>query len=159
MSRLVEHELPRWFLLLPLGAQAGLLTVDEFVFHRRRGLATWERWGHPIDTSCFVACLVVLLLMDVARSKTFFVYLALATLSTLIITKDEFVHHEACQATEQWLHSLLFVLHPVCLFCFWQLAVAGEYKLILFNSVAVATFMVYQLIYWNIIYVQKVRHQ
>jgi hypothetical protein len=33
----------------------------------------------------------------------------------LLITKDEWVHADQCNAGEHWLHSVLFVVHPVVL--------------------------------------------
>ena len=32
----------------------------------------------------------------------------------LLRPKDEFVHSELCEPAENWLHAVLFILHPIC---------------------------------------------
>jgi hypothetical protein len=67
-------------------------------------------------------------------------YLVLAAASCLIVTKDEFVHSRECKAGEQWLHALLFVMHPLVLgagFLLWvdrvgvipEAGIGGQYVL------------------------------
>lgn len=113
-------------LLLFYGAAAaqGLcMAVDEFWFHHRRGLGLWERISHPIDTGIFLLCLGLLLFSNnhVHSEKWFFwLYCGASVVSCLLITKDEWVHTREAPAPEQWLHSLLFILHPVLLVAAWQ---------------------------------------
>jgi 2-polyprenyl-6-hydroxyphenyl methylase/3-demethylubiquinone-9 3-methyltransferase len=130
-------------LAIPLVLQALAMIVDEGVFHRRRTLPRWERLGHPIDTLTLVACIVWLLALPGHTVG----YTVLAALSCITITKDEWVHREHCSAGELWLHSLLFVLHPVVLF-----ALAFSPPALLAGQLAATTaFCGYQLVYWNII--------
>jgi len=79
-------------LLLPALLQMLAMAVDEFVFHRRRGLPRWERLGHPLDTLTAAACYGWLAFAPPSESSTLGVYVGLCAFSCLFITKDEFVH-------------------------------------------------------------------
>ena len=130
--------------LVPIGLQALAMIVDEGVFHRRRELPRWERIGHPIDTATIIACLAWLLAGGGLHG-----YIVLAIVSTLVVTKDEGVHAKLCGAGEQWLHAVLFALHPIVLAAFGYLATTGH-RDILVGQIAVAgAFMAYQVVYWN----------
>ena len=117
-----------------------------------------------------IACFSVLVFAPVTP---FFVglYAALGLFSCLFVTKDEFVHAKECVAGEQWLHALLFVLHPVILLsgalC-WMLAdpinEMGASWLRMFGATApqglksvlagqfvlMCVFGFYQAVYWNV---------
>ncbi len=95
--------------------QGGLLLVDEFVFHRRRGLGLWERLGHPIDNFLLFLPLAFVFFRAPDAEASRWIYFGLSALSCVLITKDEWVHTRECSASENWLHALLFVLHPVAL--------------------------------------------
>ncbi len=148
-----------------------LMLVDEFHFHRRRGLPRWERWGHPLDTLSVIACYAFALFMPFSPGAAA-AYILLALFSCLWITKDEWVHAELCGPGEQWVHSVLFVLHPVLL------GLAGWYWVVsrtsptshaeaiftepgifaVFFPVHAAItflFLIYQIIWWNILCRQK----
>ncbi len=160
-------------ILLPFLVQIIVITFDEFYFHVRRGLPKWERIGHPLDTLTVLACFAFILFVPYS---SFFlkVYIALAIFSCVFVTKDEFVHKECCPASEQWLHALLFVNHPIVLTAaglLWPLMegspgpswmsglvpFAGSLRLILLVQTAcVALFLTYQTIYWNFIWKDKV---
>jgi hypothetical protein len=134
--------------ILPLLFQAGLMSVDEFYFHRRRGLGRWERLGHPVDTLLFLVCCAYIAAQP-ADPAHLMPYVILSGLSCLVITKDEFVHAQACSAGEGWLHSLLFVLHPIVLFSLWQLKALGQVFSIWMQLAAVSGFFAFQVFYWN----------
>jgi hypothetical protein len=134
---------------VPLGLQAAAMFFDEVHYHRRRGLPLWERIGHPLDTCTVLACFVLALLAPPTRGWLI-AYASLAAFSCLFITKDEPVHARSCTPGEQWLHAVLFVLHPVVLASvalFWtrgmRAIVAGQVALTL-------AFGVYQVVYWNL---------
>ncbi len=145
-------------LLLPLALQALLMVLDEVFFHRKRRLPLWERIGHPLDTLTVLACYAWVLFVSYGPD-TLKAYVGLAAFSTLFVTKDEFVHKQHCSGTEQWLHSLLFVLHPVV---FLVLAIAwphlhdasssGDATALVLQVQFYATlaFAGYQTLYWNI---------
>ena len=122
--------------------------VDEFYYHHRRGLGRWESIGHPVDTLFFLACFIYALFVNVAHMTGF---VCLAVLSTLIITKDEFVHADACPGGEQWLHALLFAIHPVALFTLYLAWSKGWMLLIGIQTVLILLFGLYQMVYWNLI--------
>ncbi|MGA3122868.1 MAG: hypothetical protein ABSF69_19035 [Polyangiaceae bacterium] len=104
----------QWALLAPLSAQATAMAFDEFHFHRQRGLGSWERIGHPFDTLTMLACIAwALFTRPDVRGVACYVAFALA--SSLAITKDEWVHARHCSPAEHWLHSVLFLLHPIAL--------------------------------------------
>ncbi len=144
-------------------AQALIMAIDEFVCHHKRGLGRWESWGHPLDTLFFALCFAELCVRLKAPEWALPEggYLVLAVLSSVLITKDEWVHSTEAGGFEHWLHSLLFVLHPLVLISAFQLSQDPDRPLIL--SIGVMTshenflfvsffmilgFMFYQLIYW-----------
>jgi hypothetical protein len=137
-------------LILPFLLQAGAISVDEFYFHRKRGLGLWELISHPIDTLCLLACLAFAI-TQTYNATNLKVYIALCLLSCLLITKDEGVHRQECTAAECWLHSVLFIVHPVVLITIaliWKEPVAAEnfHALWLFASAALL-FLLYQIVY------------
>ena len=89
------------------------------------------------------------------------------------MTKDEFVHKEHCPATEQWLHAILFTLHPITLTCagFIWTVVQGyaatpwisnwlnnpeALLFFLLGQFGVMTlFLIYQIIFWNVLWKNK----
>lgn len=127
--------------VLPLVVQGIAMLVDEAWFHRRRGLPRWERIGHPLDTLTIAACLGWLLAGGGLAG-----YVVLAIGSTLFVTKDEPVHAKLCTGGEQWLHAVLFALHPVVLAAFVML----PHALLAGELAVVSGFLVYQAAYWNL---------
>jgi hypothetical protein len=157
------------YLLLPFALQSVCMTVDEFYFHRQRALPRWERLGHPLDTLSVLLCWSVVWF---APPSAGFVamYVGLSLFSCLFVTKDEWVHKEFCPAGEQWLHALLFILHPLLMLCaglLWPALhpesaaapPAGWIRYEGFESRFFAgcisltlLFGLYQLIYWNFLW-------
>ena len=136
----------------PFLLQGLLMGVDELYCHRRRVLNRWERWGHPVDTLVFSSCLAFLYFAEPGRWQLM-LFALLGLVSSLMISKDEWQHRELCSGFENWLHSLLFMLHPVLLiwagYLWWTRqpqagAVIGASVLL---SLA---FFLYQLLYWNV---------
>jgi hypothetical protein len=100
--------------LIPFVIQGVVILLDEFWFHRKRKLSLWERVGHPIDTFFFIICLSFPFFAPF-KAEALRVYILFACFSCLLITKDEWVHASSCLAQEHWLHSILFILHPILL--------------------------------------------
>ena len=158
--------------LIPFVLQALLIVLDEGVFHVKRGLPLWEKRGHPLDTLTVLLCLGFVLFVPFSKSNLF-VYSTLALFSTVFVTKDEFVHSEYCKPTEQWLHALLFTLHPITLLIagfIWPVAhgfeVApwisdwlnnpeGLFLFLLGQFILMTLFFLYQIIFWNILWKNK----
>ncbi len=123
--------------------------ADEFYFHHRRGLPRWERIGHPLDTFTVILCYAYLLSFS-PTPAALVGFVALATFSCLFVTKDEFVHAELCSAGESWLHSVLFILHPVCFFVAARLWLDGQGQVLFAGqSVIITGFLFYQIFYWG----------
>jgi biotin transporter BioY len=141
----------RALLLCPVALEAVAMIVDELWFHRRRGLPRWERIGHPVDTAS-VALTYAWALCNLPTGGGLAGYIALATLSSLLVTKDEPMHRRLCTAGETWLHALLFVLHPVVFLCFGLLWQSGERTLLGLQLAATVAFGMYQLVYWSVIW-------
>lgn len=140
-------------LLVPAGLQAAAMAVDEGWFHLRRGLPRWERIGHPVDTATVAACYGWLLAVWSSRTSVAVgVYAALAVLSCLVVTKDEWKHARLCGPGEHWLHAVLFVLHPVVLAAFgawwWY---GGGRGVVIAQLALTAGFGVFQIVYWNLV--------
>jgi hypothetical protein len=134
---------------VPLVLQALAMLVDELYFHRLRGLPRWERIGHPVDTLSVLGCYALALSLP-PNAKNLAIYAIFAGISCLLVTKDEWVHAERCRPAEQWLHALLFVLHPIVLAVgalFW---LRQERSLLWLSASLTAGFGGYQTLYWNV---------
>ncbi len=155
-----------FLILLPFFLQTAIIFFDEFYFHWKRGLPKWERIGHPLDTLSTLLCFAFVLLCPF-NSFNLKIYCALALFSCIFVTKDEFIHKECCPASEQWLHALLFLNHPIVLFLLgvlWTLCRAQSIPSFLLGfaehgaaiqtflwiqASCVALFALYQTVYWN----------
>lgn len=136
--------------VVPVALQALAMVVDEAYFHRKRGLPRWERIGHPLDTLTIVACLTWLLATTPGET-TLGVYVGLAIFSSLFVTKDEWIHAKHCEPGEQWLHAVLFVLHPIVLAAFGIVWWLGERDVLVLQLVVAIAFATYQTVYWNVL--------
>lgn len=160
------------FALIPFFLQAICMVFDEGYFHIRRGLPLWERIGHPIDTLSVLVCMGVVLFAPFSKTMLI-VYITLASLSSLLVTKDEFVHKHHCPASENWLHAVLFTLHPITLTCagfIWPVVQGAEVsawiakwlnqptelRLFLKMQFGIMTiFVIYQILFWNVLWKDK----
>lgn len=136
-------------LYLPFMLQGVLMVIDE-VFHYKRGLGLWERLGHPLDTLTVFVPLAMVSLNDYSEAGQT-VFISLGVFSCLFITKDEFIHTKECSFIENWLHSLLFILHPlifVMTFILWKNH--PEDQFIDFQPIIIGSFMLYQVFKWSI---------
>jgi hypothetical protein len=140
-------------LLAPLAVQGLAMSIDELWFHRRRGLPRWERLGHPLDTLTVIACYSWALAMPFARPGALGGYVVLASFSCLFITKDEWVHAARCSPGEHWLHSVLFVLHPIVLGAAGLLWSMGDHRPWIAAQLGLAlAFALYQLTFWRFLW-------
>jgi hypothetical protein len=143
------------FLFLPFALQGLAMVFDELYFHRKRGLGLWERVGHPVD-SLSVAVTYGFLVFNDPNPFTLKIYIGLAAFSCLLVTKDEFVHSELCEARENWLHALLFVLHPVTfLSAGWMWYERTQQAFLQTQTIVVVSFMFYQILYWSPLWNKK----
>ena len=129
--------------------------VDEFLFHRNRGLHRREIIGYPINTLTVIACLLFLALAE-RNAFTEKIYYFLAIVSCLSITKDEWVHRKACSGGEMWVHSVLYILHPLLLFIA-MLGWEDHRAAFLALSGGLTIYLFYQVTYWNLIEVHRRR--
>lgn len=122
------------------------MILDEFHFHRQREpLPKWERWGHPIDTLS-VICVYLYAIGFECKPERLLGFIALSVFSCLLICKDEWIHAEECRGGEQFLHALLFLIHPIVffsVFMMWAEHIA-EYAL-LAQVLAMLAFFIYQV--------------
>jgi hypothetical protein len=134
--------------VLVFALQGTLMAVDEFGFHRRRVVPRWERIGHPLDT---LSVLIPLALTILFPPTAFWMaaFIATAAVSCLFITKDEWVHARYCVPGEQWLHAVLFVLHPVLFLAMFLLWMTDETGWLLVQALLVSGFFLWQTLYWN----------
>lgn len=137
------------FLYLPFLLQAGVMVVDEFCLHERRGLPKWERAGHPLDTISTMLVYYYMWLVPYEHGRVGML-IALATFSCIFITKDEIVHTEKCSSFENWLHSLLFILHPTTFFCAGYFWMNGGDPLLTIQPIVITVFLLYQILRWSI---------
>lgn len=132
-----------WY--LPFVLQGLCMVVDEFYFHEKRGLKRWERLGHPLDSLVTLLCFLCLIIFPIELPW----YVGLCAFSCLFITKDEFVHALECRPAEQWLHAVLFILHPLVFFSAWFLWQEQDYSFISTQAIIITLFMFYQLLRWS----------
>ena len=132
-------------LYTPFILQGVCMLVDEFYFHEKRGLPLWEKVGHPLDTLTVVLTYSYLLF----GNSNLTVFIILASFSCLFITKDEWIHTEKCSGGEHWLHSLLFVVHPLSFISAYYLVAAGEVSFLKIQTSVIFLFMFYQAIRWS----------
>lgn len=136
-------------LYIPFILQGILMGVDERI-HMKRGLGLWERLGHPLDSLTVFVPLAFIAIKECTQ-ETLTIYIILASFSCLFVTKDEFVHSHECAGFENWLHAILFVMHPVvflCAFLLWR--DHPEDQFIHFQPLVVGIFMLYQILRWSI---------
>jgi hypothetical protein len=137
-----------------------LFRVDEFMFHRKRGLKKVELINEVFDGVLFIGALAIPLFAGFSYWWEKF-YIALCIVSCLSIAKNEFFH-KGLEFGERFTHSLLYVLHPVILFAYyegWKVnyfdkhyyvwLVQMLYVFLGFQAIA------YQIIYWNYIHDPK----
>ncbi len=145
-----------YLLLVPAVLQMLAMAADEGWFHRKRGLPRWERIGHPLDTLTVAFCYAWLVATRPSQPHAVLVYVALAAFSCVFITKDEFVHAKVCSGGEGWLHSILFVLHPLVFLGFGLLWWWGESPwMVRVQLVLTVTFGLYQVLYWSVSWNRK----
>lgn len=136
------------YLYLPFILQSIIMGIDEGI-HLKRGLGLWERVGHPLDTLTVLVPLSFVVLNDYSSShlKSF---ILLSAFSCLFITKDEFIHRKECSIFENWLHSLLFVLHPLIFLSTGLLWVEDSQNvLLIIQPIIIFLFMIYQIFKWS----------
>ncbi|MEK6578175.1 MAG: hypothetical protein AABZ55_03020 [Bdellovibrionota bacterium] len=147
----------RWFLTLPFAAQGLAMLFDEFWFHRARSLPRWERIGHPMDSLSVLLCYFFIFLNSPTYSNLY-IYIGLCLFSCILVTKDEFVHKLECNSGELWLHSVLFILHPVVFGAagfIWFLEAPIQsrlFNLLIGQSFVILIFSLYQTVYWNFLW-------
>ena len=155
-----------WLLFtLPFILQALVILIDEAYFHVKRGLPKWEKIGHPLDTLSTLVCFLFVLAVPYTDT-TLYTYVALSIISCLMVTKDEFIHKEHCPGAENWLHALLFLLHPLVLILMgWVWPIIQGIKMsswieepallkgfLEIQAGLVFLFFLYQTIFWNIVW-------
>ena len=150
-----------YFLLIPFIAQGAAMFVDEFYFHRARGLPAWERIGHPLDTISTLVC-YAWALATVPTQTNIIIFVSLCIFSCLFVTKDEFVHAKLCGAGESWLHAVLFILHPIAFFCLgyiWVSPIEPLHHLLntamTYQIYLMLGFLIYQIMYWGLLFKNK----
>lgn len=143
-------------LYLPFIIQGIMMAFDERI-HNKRGLGAWERLGHPLDT------LTVFVPLSIAATRDYSdggltMFIILSIFSCLFITKDEFIHTQKCDETENWIHSMLFILHPMIFVCtgiLWKFHPTDDFPA--YQAMAVGIFMVYQILKWSLSWKEHLR--
>lgn len=146
-----------WLCVTVFGFQGIAMFFDECYFHRRRGLPLWERIGHPIDTTSVIVCLSYAMTHS-PTGQSFRIYTVFCVISCLLVTKDEFVHRRVCDASESWIHAVLFILHPLALIIaglIWYSETPYLLTVLSMQVVISVSFLTYQIVYWNFLWKKK----
>jgi len=110
-----NNKIRQFYWAIPFIIQAILFGMDEFCYHRNRFIPLLEKWGHVLDTLVFLICIYYALYKDY-RKRREWKYIFWFVLSCLVVLKEESIHYMLpISLGEQWLHSILFVLHPILL--------------------------------------------
>lgn len=137
-------------LYYPFILQGAFMTVDEFLFHERRGLPQWEKIGHPVD-SFFTFLTLAIPAVFTFNELMLRVYIGFSIFSCLLITKDEFIHSGRCTKAEHWIHAVLFLLHPLVFTTTAVIWMKSEGSIFLkIQPFIVGGFMFYQIIRWSV---------
>ncbi len=142
------------YLYLPFILQGILMGVDEKI-HMDRGLGRWERLGHPLDTLTVLVPMSFIAFYPHTDSNLT-AFIVMAVFSCLFITKDEFVHSKECSPFENWLHAVLFVLHPILFLSAAMLWKEGS-DFIRYQPIMIFVFMIYQILRWSIPWTQQTK--
>ena len=133
-----------------------LYRIDEFKFHRQRGIGKTELTNSLIDG------LIFLITLSIAMFSSFNywsekIYIALSILSCLSIAKNEFFYGQLCKG-ERFTHSLLYVLHTIILYAYYLSWKTNYFDLHYYIWLTQLLYMIlgfqaltYSLIYWNYI--------
>lgn len=135
--------------ILLVATQGGISLLDELHYHRKRGLGRFESIGHPADTLVFLAALSIPAISR-PTNVSLICFILFALISTLVITKDEFIHAQSCEPGEHWLHALLFVVHAPVLIgiaLVWLHDPAAIFLRLL--PPIVGAWGIYQFLYWR----------
>ena len=157
-------------ILIPFFLQSIAILFDEMYFHWKRGLPKWERIGHPLDTLGQLICVGTLLFIPY-HEYSIKIFIGLSVLSCLLITKDEFIHKEEAPWEENWLHAVLFILHPLALLTALTIYLRIHDPEVLPQAIvhflndtktlqillygyfySIMLFFIYQAVYWNFIW-------
>ena len=136
-------------LYLPFIIQGIFMAFDEHL-HKKRGLGAWERLGHPVDTMTVFSPLSFIAVNEYTSDRLI-VFVILSVFSSVFITKDEFIHTNECNPLENWIHSMLFVLHPMIFICsgfLWKYHPDDQFLVI--QAISVGVFMIYQIMRWSL---------
>jgi hypothetical protein len=147
-----------YWLTIPFALQIFFMALDEFRFHRERGLPRWEKIGHPLDALTVILCLTWILLRP-PDHRSAAVFFGLAVFSCLFVTKDEPVHQRCCSAGEHWIHAVLFMLHPITLAsagllwpAVWRPSTGFERVFVSAICVLMVGFGIYLSVFWNLVW-------
>lgn len=146
-----------FFLLFIVILHGILFRVDEYMFHRKRGLQKRELTNSLIDGLIFLITLAVAMFSKHSYWSDK-IYIALSIVSCLSIVKNEFFY-ENLKKGERFVHALLYVFHTTILYAFyisWRINYFDSHYYIwltqlLYMILGFQT-LAYSLIYWNYIY-------
>ncbi|MBI1764474.1 MAG: hypothetical protein HYR56_23870 [Acidobacteria bacterium] len=124
-----------------------------------------------MDTLTVLFCFGWVFLV-VPTTVTVCAYTGLSLFSCLFVTKDEAIHCQVCKASEQWVHALMFMLHPLILLSaglLWPVwhgqalsfftYTGFERSFLLGNTLLTFGFGLFQLLYWNLLWPSRPAQQ
>jgi hypothetical protein len=151
----------KYLLLLPLVEQGLDILVDEFYFQFARGLPRWEHLGRPLDTFTVLAPilwqgfslqsqgnLMVYVVPPHSRacsSSRMNSYIPMFALrpSTSMPCSSSCIH---------WFLPLLLLCHAPAGAIVWLEQVLGRASALPIQAAILALYMIYQAVYWNLIW-------
>lgn len=137
---------------------AVLYFLDEHYFHRKRGLSDNEVKSGMFDGILYVITVGLTIFTTYSKGLSY-LYITLALLSCLSIVKHEYFYPETMDKKERITHALLYIIHPLILFAFYQSWQSSLFDNELFYwMLQLAYFALafkaaaFYVIYWNYIY-------
>lgn len=145
------------FLLSMMVIQVILFNVDEYYFHRKRGLVKQEVISAIVDGALYLIPLLIAIFLPF-NSLWQKLYIGFAMISCLSIAKNE-CFYPSLTAPERVVHALLYILHPVMLYTFyisWEqnyfTTMINFWMIQIIYMALGAKTLTYQIIYWNYVH-------
>ena len=129
--------------------------IDEYYFHRKRALCRKEVLGMFLDGALYLPPLVIASFAPYNDTWNV-VFISFAVLSCISISKNEWFYKDDLSLKERWVHSVLYILHPILLYGFYHSWINNYFVhnlnfwmvQIMYLGFGVKT-LTHQLIYWN----------
>ncbi len=146
------------FITITTVLHACLFGYDEYFLKRKRELSQAEINSGILDGILFLF-VVSLTIFTTFSESLGYIYIGFSGLSCISIVKNEFFYPKDIERVERIVHALLYVLHPLILYCFYASWKMGFFvsdmtywMLQLCYLILGVKTVTYHIVYWNYIH-------